>query len=176
MTTEALKSANITGLDASPPTKLAAGQGSPAHIKEVSGSVTTTTNKTSGSTYRLVRLPTTACVKHVFLNSGAMSTSTAMDFGVYYADDTSEYTDTNNAGAVVDQDFFASAVDVSSAVKDTEITNESGTYTIDKRIQPLWQAVGLSADPGGFFDIVGTNTATITAGALLGISVNFTSF
>jgi hypothetical protein len=58
----------------------------------------------------------------------------------------------------------------------TDIINESGTYTLDKRIQPLWQALGLTADPGGNIDIVATvvTTAVTTGTGKFGISVLYT--
>jgi hypothetical protein len=64
------------------------------------------------------------------------------------------------AAARSTQDFFATAIDCASAVAPTDVTNESGTYTIDKRNQPIWQAVGLTTDPGGYFDIVATVVTT----------------
>jgi hypothetical protein len=173
MTTEALKSTAITNMDATPRLKATAGVGARDVLREVSASITSTTGKTSGSTYQLVRIPTTASVKKIVLDSAAQGSSTALDFGLYYSSDNRDGTPAALAGTVVDQDFFASAVDVSSAVRASDITNESGTYTIDKRLQPIWQAAGLSADPGGFFDIVATNTATINTGALFGISVTY---
>ncbi len=173
MTTEALKSTAITNMDATPRLKATAGEGARDGLKEISGTVTSTTGKTTGSTYQLVRLRTTAKVKRIVLDSAAQGSSTALDFGVYYSSDSRDGTQAALAGTVVDQDFFASAVDVSSAVRASDITNESGTYTLDKRIQPLWQAVGLSSDPGGYFDIVATSTATINTGALFGVSVAY---
>lgn len=173
MATEALKSTAITNMDATPRVKATAGAGARDGLKEISGTVTSTTGKTSPSTYQLVRLRSTAFVKRIVLDSAAQGSSTALDFGLYYSSDNRDGTSAANAGTVIDQDFFASAVDVSSAVRASDITNESGTYTLDKRIQPLWQAAGLSTDPGGYFDIVATSTATINTGALFGISVTY---
>lgn len=169
MTTEALKSTSITNSDASPRVPNQAGKGSADRWKVHDDYVTTTTGKTSGSTYRFVRVSSNAIVKKVVLETEAQGSSTAMDIGVYYAD-TPDASNANN-GAVIDADFFASAVDVSSAVK-SDVTNESGTYTVNKRAQPLWQAVGLSSDPGGKFDIVATNTATINTGARMALEVH----
>lgn len=174
MTTEALKSTAITNLDATPPVVPTAGLGGANGLKEISGSVSTTTGKTTGSTYQLVRVRSNCQVKQLILDCGAMSTSAALDFGVYYSDAPNGPFG-SLAGTAISQALFASAVDVSSAVRASDITNESGSYTIDKRTEPLWQAAGLSSDPGGDFDIVATATATVTAGALLGLSVKFTS-
>lgn len=170
MTTEALKTTQITDLDATPPTKLSAGKGAKGHASRITGFVTTTSGKTTGSTYLLARVPRNAVIKSIVLDSAAMAGSSALDFGVYYATAAD-----GTAGAAVSAAFFASAVDVSSAVRATDITNESGTYTIDKRNKELWDACGISADPGGFLDIVATSTATINTGALFGIEVSYTT-
>ena len=71
--------------------------------------------------------------------------------------------------------FLATVIDCASAVVPTEVVNESGTYTLDKRKQPLWQAVGLSADPGGYFDIVATvkTTAVTTGTGKFGVRVAY---
>lgn len=169
MVTEALKSASITNDTANPTVQNTSGKGAPGRLRMSDDYVTTTSGVTVGSTYRMVRLPTTARVKRITWEAAAM-TQGSFDVGVYYS--------IGNAasvlGAVVDADFFASATAAASAVPaGTEITNESGTYTLDKRGMPLWQAVGASADPGGNYDIVFTSTNTITAGALLGVRVEW---
>ena len=76
----------------------------------------------------------------------------------------------------IDADFFASAIDCASAVAITDITNESTTNTIAKRAMPLWQAVGLSADPMCLFDIVASviTTDVTTGTGVLGIELQFT--
>lgn len=167
MATEALKSASITNLDTTPAVANTAGQGAKGRTKEVGDYVTTTTGVTSGSTYRIVRLKSTDVVKALIWESEAMGGSSAGDVGLYYSD-AADGTPTALQGAVIDADFFASALSVVNAVNPTDIINESGVYTLDERNLPLWQAAGLSADPGGFFDVVFTSTATINTGARMG--------
>lgn len=175
MTTETLKTTQITDLDAVPPTKLAAGMGAKGTAYRITGFVTTTSGKTTGSKYLLARLPRNAVVKSIILDSAAMGGSSALDFGVYYSDSTVDGTQAANTGAAITAAFFASAVDVSSAVRATDITNESGSYTIDLRNKALWDALAVSADPGGFLDVVATSTATITTGATFGVEVTYTT-
>lgn len=165
------KSTAITNADATPPVANTAGEGAPGALQNVSAAVTTAAAD-ADSTFRFVRVPTTAKVKRVWLNAEAQSAGT-FDIGVYYP--TIGKTGMPDLAAnAVDQDFFASSVVCSSAVRADE-TNESGTYTGDKWNQPLWQAVGLSSDPGGFFDIVLTvKTTAVTTGGLVGLSVDFT--
>jgi len=69
--------------------------------------------------------------------------------------------------------FFGSAVSLVSALNDSVVTNESGTYTLDKQEQPLWQAAGLTSDPGTTLDIVLTLTAASAAAGKVGLRVSY---
>ena len=62
-----------------------------------------------------------------------------------------------------------------SLVTPTEVVNESTQYSMNERVLPLWQAAGLSADPGGLFDVVATVVTTdVTTGTgKLGVRVGF---
>lgn len=164
MTTEALKSTSITNDDATPVVFNTAGQGAAGLLRQVNDFTTTTSGKTVGSTYRLVRVPTKAKVKAVTIDASAM-TQGSFDIGIYRT--------AADGGAVVSAGFFGTAIDCSSAVRATDVTNESGTYTADKQNKELWDAAAVSADPGGFYDIVATSTNTITAGALLALRVTY---
>lgn len=164
MVTEALKSAVITNRDATP-LVLSNGVLARSALKEAIGSVTTTTGKTTGSKYILCQVPSNARVSQVLISCAAMSTSTALDVGVYR--------NTVDGGAVVLAALFGSAIDVSGALSNSDVTNESTSYTLDKQEMPLWQAAGLTVDPLSALDIVCTSTATITAGGLLSLKVRY---
>lgn len=85
----------------------------------------------------------------------AITGSTDWDFGLH---DTTE----NGAGEV-DHDLFAIAVDLSSAiVTGTSILFEA--QNIDNVNKPLWEALGLSADPDKWYYLTGTAN-TIGSGA-----------
>lgn len=164
-----LKSANITNRDATPYVQSTGGAGAPGRENVVDDYVTTGSGDSAASTYRMVSVPSQARIKTVEWEAAAM-TAGAFDVGVYYA--------VNHilsaAGAVISVALFGSAVSAAAAVvAGTDITNESGTYTIDKRNQPLWQAAGLAADPGGNLDIVFTCTTGVTTGALMGVEVHY---
>lgn len=169
MSTEALKSASITNRDATPQVANNAGNGAPGRLKMVDDYVTTTSGVTVGSTYRIVQVPSNARVKRLTWEAEAM-TQGPFDVGVAYAFGRQD----KPAGDVISAAFFASATSAASAVPaGTEITNESGTYTLDKRGKQLWDALGLSADPGGYFDIIFTSTNTITAGGKMGARAEY---
>ena len=54
-----------------------------------------------------------------------------------------------------------------------DATNQSGSFTLDKQEQPLWQAAGMAADHGGTLDIVATVSVAIAATGLLGANVEY---
>ena len=108
------------------------------------------------SVIRLVSIPSNAIITGLYLQSAAQ-TAGKFDVGLYRTN--------GDGGAVVDQDFFATAVDCASAVVITDVLNESGTNTIAKQSQPIWQAAGMSADPKSQLDIALTVVTTdVTTG------------
>lgn len=110
------------------------------------------TTQDAGSTYRLFRVPSAARIESIVAFWDDMGTAGAIDVGVYQT--------TENGGAVVDADFFASAVVLTTAnTSGTNVTHEAGTtYDIDDAEKPLWSALGLSTDPMRDYDIVATST------------------
>lgn len=175
MAVDHVKSTPITNLDASPAVANTAGEGAAVALKSVDGYATALASSSADATYQLVRVPSNCKVKSVILESEAQGAG-AFDIGVYYATDGEGGKPTALLAAnAISQALFASAVSCAAAVVPTDVTNESGTYTLDKRTQPLWQAAGLSADPGGYFDIVATvkTTAVTTGTGKFGIRVAY---
>lgn len=183
MTTEALKSVPITNWDASPAVVPSSGQGGAGMLRTVNGHVASTTGVTSPSTYRLCRIPTNACVKHVLLTNAALSTSTAADIDVAFSDSTTDGTPSSLQGTIpqisaADNKLFGSATSLVSAAKNSDITF-ANVFTTDHQNIPLWSVLnslgtlGWTADPGGFFDILVKTTQTVTAGGDIAIEVQY---
>lgn len=172
MTTEALKSTPITNLDASPPVRTTTGFGAAGVLIHVDGTLTVTTGKTLGSTYAMVRLPSTARVKRVEACLDAAVTTFDADIGVYYPTGGPVPSGTAN-GTVILAALFASAVDLHAIIVPTGYLDESTTYTAAKRQQPLWQAAGLTSDPGCMLDIVLTSTSTNSGAAIPYLAVEY---
>lgn len=179
--TSHLKSPAITSLDTIPPFTASTGEGSQGYLREISGFVTPVAADAAGSTYQFVRIPTNAKVKSVVLNSGAQGAG-AIQIGVYYSDSTVDGTAPANQGLVVPTsgvDFFASDVSLASAIIGLdEVMQNLATSTANNPAlinTPLWQALGLTSDPGGYFDIVGTvhTTAVTTGGKPVSLTVRF---
>lgn len=167
-----LYSAQITDMNASPFVLGTAGESNPWRGTTYEGYVTAAAADAAGTIYKLVRVKTTVKVKEIVFESEAQGAGD-VNLSLYYAD--APYSPTTVAGTLVSgqSQLFASDIACGSAVKETIVTNESGNYTLAKRSQPLWQAAGLSSDPGGYFDICAVvHTADITTGTgKLGIRV-----
>lgn len=167
MTVENLKSSGITNLDASPIVRDTSGEGAAGILRQTNDFAVLSAAASVTSTYRIVRVPSNAKVKSVSLESEAQGAG-KVNVSVYYSDGTADGTALANSGVIVPttgDSFFASDVDLAAAVASTNVTNESGNYPLSKRNQPLWQALGLTADPFGFFDVVlVVHTTAITTG------------
>ncbi len=179
MSVEALKSTSITNLDANPVVANTAGKGAPAPQLVQSEFVTVSAAASTTSTYRLIRVPTTVKLKELILESEAMGAG-AINISAYYSDSTTDGTSAANRGLIVpttgDQ-FFASDIDLTSAQNNVQVMNESGNNGLANRNLPFWQALGLTADPGGFLDIVAVvhTTAITTGAAKLGLRLSYTA-
>jgi hypothetical protein len=176
MAVDHVKSSFITNLDSTPAVANTAGEGGPARLQCVEGSAVAVASSSVGATYQLVRVPSNCKVKSVHFESAAQAAG-KFDLGVYYATDGEGGQPTSLLVAnAISAELFATDIDCTSAVGITDETNQAGNYTIDKRTQPLWQAAGLTSDPGGFFDIVATvhTTAVTTGTGRLGVRVTYT--
>lgn len=121
------------------------------------GVVASAADDSGTSVFRFCRIPSNAAIYSILLSAADASTAGAIDVGLY---DTAD-----NGSAVVDADYFASAVDLSGGpFSNAELVNESGTYTFAKQVQPLWQALGLSSDPCKDYDLCATVSTTFNGG------------
>lgn len=129
------------------------------------GIVEVTTSTDAADEIRFCRVRSNALIKNVLVSSDAAITSGAMDIGIYRTDD--------DGGAVVDADFFASALAVGSGLTLSNATHESAVYGIEDRDKPLWEALGLSADSQVWYDVVGTVTTDMGAGGTICLEVEY---
>ena len=175
MAVENLKATSITNLDTIPVSPNTAGAGGAGPLLETGDFVTTSASASGTSTYKLARVPSNAKIKQVVFESEAQGAG-ASDISVYYSSSTVDGTSPSLQGTIVPTTgaaFFASAIALTSAVAQSLQTNESTNYNLSKRNQPLWQALGLTADPGGYFDIVAVLTSAVTGNARMGLRVQY---
>lgn len=166
------KAGDITNMDATPPVRV----NSVTHggrKRSYIGTITPATDDSATSVGRVVRVPSNCRVAALRGRAADFTTAGVTDIGVYYAVGHADFPD----GDVIDADFFASLYDWSAssgagAGEGTDLINESTTYTQAKRIMPLWQALGLSVDPGGEFDIAYTITTAFNGGQPITLEVD----
>lgn len=174
MAVENLKSAAITNLDATPVTLNTAGDGAAGLLQSVSGFATASAAASATSTYKLVRVPSKARIKHLFWENEAEGAG-SFHLSAYYSSSTVDGTPAALQGLVVPTtgaQFFATDINAAAATKSIDHVNQSGNNPIANRNKQLWDALGLASDPGGFIDIVAVVGATAVTTGTGKIAVN----
>lgn len=159
------KSGAITNRDSSPSVHnnayIAGGM-----IREAVGTVEAANADSIGSKYIFASIPSNARVSQVLLYSDDIGNTTEADFGLYRT--------TADGGAVVDADFFASAVSLKDgALNGSDITHESAVFNPDDVEKQLWSALGLSSDPGVMYDVVATLTGAADAAGTISVKIRY---
>jgi hypothetical protein len=185
MAADTLKSTSITNLDAVPVVQNSTGEGAPGYSRAISDSAAPTAAGLAaiGSAYKLVRIPSNVKLKSInIVTDAALDTNAAPTLaakvGAFYSDGTQDGTQPALQGTAVNTgaDFAASGTKFGSATAATLNVDGLGALTLPNRNKPLWAALGLASDPGGFFDIVLTLTAvaaTAAAGGNVGVVVQY---
>ncbi len=153
-----LKSVEITNREATPRVLNNPGLGGGGELKVARGYIASVTASLSAtSVIRFCEVPSSAVVHKVVVDSGAQ-TAGKFDIGVYR--------NNKDGGAAVDQDFFTTDLDCAAAVIAQDVTRKAtSAYSIAEGSEPLWDALGMSADPCSTLDICGTvHTTDVTTG------------
>lgn len=157
MAVEAKKSTVITNATATPTTlnsaNLQHGNLRVARAFAVIGS-----GDSVGSTYRLFRIRSSDLIDGLQVYSPDIGTTTAGDIGLYRTN--------GDAGAVVDVDFIGSAVSLSGgALNGSDLRFEAAAAggLITNGEKRVWEALGLTSDPGLEYDVVLTLTGAADA-------------
>lgn len=138
------------------------------------GSVAVGAADSATSYYPLCSVPSSAMIRSIYATCVAGMTTLAGDVGVFKNTKDSGGAALGAEAFTGSTSFFASAQSFAAALNRSDITNESTTYTTDKREMPLWQAIGLSVDPNTTFDIgVKVTTANTGAAGRLGLEVQY---
>lgn len=155
MAVEARKSTLVTNADATPVVLNSPRVDGGSERVEVS-TVEIVNADSVGSTYRMFRVPSNAVMTDLRIYAPDIGTTTATDIGLYRT--------AKDGGAAQDADFFASAVVLNAgAVNGTDVLHESAVFTIANSGKELWDALGLTSDPGVFYDVTMTLTGAADA-------------
>lgn len=126
---------------------------------------------TDGDQVIAMSVPSNFCISEfLYLSDGGTSAGT-LDIGIYTGTKTAgTWTLTEaNTGS---QDFIGTAIAIASAVAVPTDIYQDGDSTIDDRFQPLWQAIGLSADPQTtYFIVLEVETADLDGATKIGLIV-----
>lgn len=170
-------SVNVTNITANPITALDPKVAGPWEVIDTLAVATTAIDDTN-DLLLFGPVPSNCIVKSVKIRNDDLDSNgtpaLAANWGVYYSGiGGTQARNGNTIGTVVDADLFASAdTSLQAAVANwSEITNESGNYDASKVQQELWQAAGLSADPGGLLLIGAKPTAAAATAAAGDVSV-----
>ncbi len=164
----------ITNRDAVPPVindaRLSRGV-----LKSSFGSVAVGAADSITSYYPVVEIPTTAMVRQVLMTCPAGMTTLAGDIGVFKRTDQTAGVTTGVAANTGSGTIFAAATTIAAAADGKDVTNlNSNAYGTDLREKALWSAIGLTADPGGTFDIgIKVTTANTGAAGRVGLEVRY---
>lgn len=127
------------------------------------------------SYYPLVQLPSTAMVRSLYMSCPAGMTTLAGNIGVFKNTKNAAGVTTGVPAFTGSDTIFAAATSMATAQQHADVTNlNANAYPTDKRELPLWQAIGLAADPGGTFDIgIVVTTANTGAAGRVGLEVQY---
>lgn len=163
MSAEHLKSEAITNATATPrvPTDANIGGGV---LREATGTITPLAAAEANSTYRFARVPSNARISQVLLTAADFTTAGTVDVGIYEI----------NGGAAVDADLFGNDIAMQSGpYAHSDITYQSGEYTVAETEKMLWEVLGLTADPCKAYDVAATVGTAFDGGKAMNLKVRW---
>lgn len=160
------KSAAITNRDATPRV-LNNARVTGAPIMRAAGLVAVANGDDIASKLIVCSIPSNAIVSDVKVTTADIGTTMTGDIGLYRT--------TADGGAVVDADLFASAISFKDgALAKSSQVNESASNPYTAAEKPVWEALGLTSDPGVLYDVVITLTAASDAAGTILLEVEYT--
>jgi len=160
------KSTMITNMDAAPVVEHPA-YAHHGRLREMVESFGSTNGDDIASIYRVLRVWSGWRISDLIIDSPDMGTTGIADVGLYKT--------AADGGAVVDADFFASALSLSGgALANSIITRESAVITPTNMDTRIWEQLGLTEDPKIWYDIALTLTAASDATAVGALRLRYT--
>lgn len=138
------KSTIVTNLDATPPVECNSRIHKGRLVEDIA-IVEMAAADDNDSVYRMVRVNSNDRISSVEVASDAITGASDVNVGLYDI--------AANGGAVVNENLFGDAVDLSSAIAFTDVTYETTPTNKDKAEKMVWELLGLSSDPGKQYDV-----------------------
>lgn len=157
-------STNISKAESAMGNKLSSARLHHGRIRESVGTVEVAAGDDDGSVYRFMRVHSSWRISELLVACDAITGATAYDIGLYNV----------AAGAAVDDDLFASAVNISGGLAAyTEQLLESGTVGIDDVEKSIWELLGLTSDPNLEYDLCMTGDTVGSAAGTISVKVRY---
>lgn len=116
------------------------------------------------SVYRFVRVSSGARISSIEILNDAITGGTDYDVGLHETE--------ANGGAAVDANLFADAIDIAAGnTAWLDVTFEA--LNIDKIEKRVWEALGLTEDPGTEYDVTMTGSTVGTGAGTIAMRVRF---
>jgi hypothetical protein len=168
-----LKSTLITNRDAVPKV-LTDGLLAGGEVTQTIGSVLTGSSDPAGTYYRLVSVPSNARLTQLWWQAQALSNSCILDVAVLYPEAIPQgganFIPSACAGILISSSIFAAGLTAGLSNALTDITNNSGNYSIPLQETPLWNVLGIfTADPEIPFDLGFSVRVTNSASGYVGL-------
>lgn len=135
------------------PAKGAAGQ-----LFEAAGYVANAADDSQNAIHRFCRVPSNARISEILLTTGDASSAGAVNIGLYQT--------TENGGAVVDADLFASTLALTGGPFHNAQVLDEAQYTAAEQATALWEVIGLNSDPNREYDVAITISTTYNGAAV----------
>lgn len=159
------KSTSVTNADASTQA-LGKQLNQGGRLREKCETVEVANGDSANSTYRFFRIKSGDRVSDLIMDSDDIGTTTTYDLGLYR--------NAADGGAVVDADFFASAVVVNAgALSNQLVARESGVVDIANRHKAIWEQLGLTSDPRIDYDVVATLVGAADGAGTLTLTMRY---
>lgn len=132
-------------------------------LRQILGSVEVAAGDDNGSTYRLARVWSGWRIASILVFNDAITDGAAFDIGLAEIDD----------GAAIDDDAYASAIDLSSAsTAGVELAFEA--RDIAEAGNRVFEDAGLTEDPHKWYDLVLTGDTVGTGAGTITVMVTYT--
>lgn len=129
-------------------------------LKESIAYIAAAADDSATSVYRLATVRSNSRVSEILMTAADFTTAGAIHVGLYRT--------TQDGGAVVDVDLFASGIAMQSGpYTDLDVTRENNTtnWTLANAENAIWQALGLTSDPGIEYDVAATISTNFDGGS-----------
>lgn len=142
------------------------------YVRNVTVAATVSATQSATDVIRMLRIPSNARVQSIRVTSDLVATTGQIDIGLY------EFNEEGD-GAVIDVDFFNGATPVDLGTITNKVDPATGIAPLGNlaldQSQALWEAIGVAADPGGYYVIAATVTEVfLAAGTVLTFDVMYT--